>query len=84
MFGLPLRCVGRSSGGSRRGLITFCPPLLLLSRHRFRHLGFRYRKNTSSTLGWLAGFFKGHKAPGDWRRVDGILLSPEAQRNLAA
>ncbi|MEI6078839.1 MAG: glycosyltransferase, partial [Verrucomicrobiota bacterium] len=33
----------------QRGLITFFPPLLLLSRHRFRHLKFRYRKNAAST-----------------------------------
>lgn len=63
----------------QRGLITFCPLLSLLSPHRFHHLKFRYRKNASSTLGWLAGFFKGHTAPGGWKRVDGVLLSPEAQ-----
>jgi len=28
----------------RNWLITLFPPLLLLSRHRFRHLGFRYKK----------------------------------------
>lgn len=66
----------------RRGLITLCPPLLLLSRHRFRHLRFRYLKNASSTLGWLAGFLKGHRPPSGWKRVDGILLSPEAQKHL--
>ena len=66
----------------RRGLVTICPLLLLLSRHRFRHLKFRYRKNASSTLGWLAGILRGHKPPAGWKRVDGILLSPEAQGHL--
>lgn len=68
----------------RRGLITICPLLLLMSRHRFQHLGFRYRKNASSALGWLAGFLKGRRPPPGWKRVDGILLSPEAQNFLAA
>jgi cellulose synthase/poly-beta-1,6-N-acetylglucosamine synthase-like glycosyltransferase len=67
----------------RRGLITLCPFLLLLSRHRFRHLEFRYRKNASSVLGWLAGLLKGHRPPPGWKRVDGILLSPESQNYLA-
>jgi len=66
----------------RRGVITFFPPLLLLSRHRFRHLLFRYRKNAASTCGWLAGYFKGRRPPPGWKRVDGILLSPEAQQFL--
>ena len=67
----------------RRGLMTFCPLLLLLSRHRFRHLEFRYRKNASSTLGWLAGILRGHKPPAGWKRMNGILLSPEAQKYLS-
>jgi GT2 family glycosyltransferase len=67
----------------RRALITVLPPLLLLSQHRFRHLGFRYRKNAASTRGWLAGWFKGHRPPPDWKRTNGILLSPEAQKYLS-
>ena len=67
----------------RRLLLTLCPPLLLLSRHRFNHLGFRYRKNAASTRGWLAGYFHGKKNPPDWKRVQGILLSPSAQITLA-
>ncbi len=67
----------------RKSLITFFPPLLLLSRHRFRHLKFRYGKNAASTRGWLAGYFKGNKPPIGWKRVDGVLLSPEAQSYLA-
>ena len=67
----------------RRGLIAFFPPLLLLSRHRFRELNFRYRKNAASARGWLAGYFKGHKPPAGWKRVQGIYLSPEAQATLA-
>jgi glycosyltransferase involved in cell wall biosynthesis len=68
----------------RRGLVTFFPPLLLLSRHRFRHLKFRYLKNAASTFGWLAGYFRGKKPPPGWKRVKGILLSPEAQKHLPA
>jgi glycosyltransferase involved in cell wall biosynthesis len=67
----------------KRGLITVFPLLLLLSRHRFRHLGFRYRKNSSGALGWLAGVFKGHRPPPGWKRMDGIWLSPEAQKYLS-
>jgi glycosyltransferase involved in cell wall biosynthesis len=66
----------------RRGLITVCPLLLLLSKHRFRHLKFRYRKNAASTLGWLAGKLNGHRPPTGWKRVNGTLLSPEAQRHF--
>jgi GT2 family glycosyltransferase len=66
----------------RNWLITLFPPLLLLSRHRFRHLKFRYQKNAASALGWLAGRLKGHRAPEDWRRHEGIFLSPQAQAIL--
>jgi len=67
----------------RSGLVAFFPPLLLLSRHRFRHLKFRYLKNAASARGWLAGYFHGQKPPAGWKRVRGILLSPEAQNTLA-
>ena len=67
----------------RRLLLTFCPPLLLLSRHRFRYLKFRYQKNAASTRGWVAGYFHGKKNPPGWKQVRGILLSPEAQNTLA-
>jgi glycosyltransferase involved in cell wall biosynthesis len=67
----------------QRLAISLLPPVLLLSRHRFRHLRFRYRKNFSSARGWLAGKLLGHRPPADWIRRDGILLSPEAQRYLA-
>jgi GT2 family glycosyltransferase len=66
----------------RRATIAVFPPLLLLSRHRFNQLKFRYRKNLASANGWLAGRLKGHRPPPGWKRVDGILLSPEAQRHL--
>ena len=66
----------------RRALVAAFPPLLFLSRHRFRHLEFRYRKNLSSARGWLAGRFKGHRPPTGWKRIDGVLLSPEAQKHL--
>ena len=66
----------------RHWLITVCPLLLLLSRHRFHHLKFRYQKNAASAFGWLAGRLQGHHAPENWRMIDEILLSPEAQLNL--
>ncbi|HTB83371.1 MAG TPA: glycosyltransferase [Candidatus Sulfotelmatobacter sp.] len=66
----------------QRLVISLCPPLLLLSRHRFKHLKFRYLKNVSSARGWLAGKISGHRPPPGWRRVDGILLSPEALKNF--
>jgi cellulose synthase/poly-beta-1,6-N-acetylglucosamine synthase-like glycosyltransferase len=68
----------------QRGLIALCPFLLLMSRHRFRHLRFRYRKNASSALGWVAGMVKGNRVPPGWERVDGILLSEEARKHLGA
>ena len=67
----------------RKALLTFFPPLLLLSRHRFRELKFRYHKNAASTAGWLAGYFHGKKPPSGWQRVQGIWLSPEAQNYRA-
>jgi cellulose synthase/poly-beta-1,6-N-acetylglucosamine synthase-like glycosyltransferase len=67
----------------QRLILSLFPPLLLLSRHRFRHLKFRYRKNFSSARGWLAGKLAGHRPPAGWRRFDGILLSPEAQHSRA-
>ncbi len=66
----------------KRLVITAFPPLLLLSRHRFRHLGFRYRKNLSSAMGWLAGKIVGKRPPAGWINKDGVLLSPQAQENL--
>ena len=66
----------------RRGVIALCPPLLLLSKHRFRHLKFRYLKNYCSARGWLDGKLRGHRPPPDWQRVGGILLSPEGQNFL--
>jgi glycosyltransferase involved in cell wall biosynthesis len=66
----------------QRAILTLFPPLLLLSRHRFRHLKYRYLKNYSSARGWLDGRRAGHRPPADWKRVDGIWLSPEAQQKL--
>jgi GT2 family glycosyltransferase len=66
----------------RRAAIAVFPPLLLLSRRRFKQLKFRYRKNLASANGWLAGWLKGHRPPSDWKRVDGVLLSAEAQKHL--
>lgn len=67
----------------KRTVIMLCPWLLIFSRHRCRHLGFRYRKNAASARGWLAGWLRGRRAPRDWRRTQGVLLSPAAQKYLA-
>jgi len=67
----------------QRLLLTLCPPLLLLSQHRFKYFGFRWHKNAASATGWIAGFLKGKRPPPDWRRVRGVLLSPPAQHCLA-
>ncbi|MEI9897541.1 MAG: glycosyltransferase [Chthoniobacter sp.] len=72
------------AGGNflRQALIVIFPPLLLLSIHRFRYLKFRYLRNYCNARGWIEGYLKGHRPPPDWRRMDGLLLSPEAQRCL--
>jgi glycosyltransferase involved in cell wall biosynthesis len=68
----------------RRRLTTIIfPPLLLLSRHRFRSFGFRWRRNAAAALGWLNGCLNGQSAPDDWKRVGGIFLSPAAQTRQA-
>ncbi len=67
----------------QRLILSLCPPLLLLSKHRFRHFRFRYLKNFVSARGWVAGKLSGHRPPAGWRRVDGILTSPEAQKRLS-
>lgn len=66
----------------RRVLITFCPLLLLLSKHRFKYLKHRFHSNAASAMGWLAGKIKGKNPPPGWKRVKGILLSPEAQKTM--
>src|SRR5208282_1389253 len=65
----------------RRTATALFPPLLLLSRHRFNQLKFRYRKNLAGASGWLAGWLKGHRPPPGWKRIGGVLLSPEAQKH---
>ena len=67
----------------RRTFIAFFPPSVLLSsRWRWRHAAFRYQKNLASARGWLAGLWGGHRPPPDWCRIDGVLLSPQAQNCL--
>lgn len=62
--------------------VTLFPPLLLFSKRGASHLRFRYLRNAACARGWLAGRLRGHSAPPGWRRVDGIYMSPEAQRHL--
>ena len=66
----------------RRTVIAACPPVLLLSRWRWRHFGFRYQKNLASARGWLAGLVRGHHPPPGWKRLNGVLLSPPAQNYI--
>ncbi|HSY17973.1 MAG TPA: glycosyltransferase [Candidatus Acidoferrales bacterium] len=67
----------------RRLVIVLFPPLLLLSRHRFAFLKFRYRRNAASVRGWLVGRFHGRRPPPGWRRANKVYLSPETQSYLA-
>lgn len=63
--------------------LTLCPLLLFVSRNRAQAPGFRYRKYFYQTKGWIAGRLFGHRPPAGWQRVDGVLLSPEAQQSMA-
>lgn len=56
------------------------PPLILLSRNPFRDVPLRYRRNFASASGWVMGRIFGHKPPPGWRKVQGVLLSPETLR----
>ncbi len=67
----------------QRMILSLCPPLLLLSRHRFRHFRFRYLKNFSSAHGWLAGKMLGQRPPVGWKNEGGVLLSPQAQQHFS-
>jgi len=64
--------------------VALFPPLLLFSKRGLAHFRLRYLRNAASARGWLAGMLRRHPAPADWRRVDGIYLSPEALRRLAS
>jgi len=64
-------------------LTTVCPPLIFLSKKPLRDIPFRFLRNASRVLGWLSGKFGGNKPPSDWKRIDGVLLSPETQAILA-
>ena len=60
-------------------ILTLFPFLLLMSKYRYRDFLFRYRKNFSGSTGWLMGLMCGRRAPKNWKRVGGVLLSPEAE-----
>jgi glycosyltransferase involved in cell wall biosynthesis len=64
-------------------LTTFCPPLILFSKHTVRDIPFRFLRNAASSLGWLAGKIAGKKPPSDWKVINGVLLSPETQAVLS-
>jgi cellulose synthase/poly-beta-1,6-N-acetylglucosamine synthase-like glycosyltransferase len=59
-------------------LTTLAPPLILFSRHPLSDALLRYRRNAAGARGWVEGKLKGHRPPGDWRRIDGIWISPQA------
>jgi len=67
----------------RRLRIVVFPPYLLVSRRLFSHFWFRYRQNVTSCAGWIAGLRRGRRPPPGWKRVEGVLLSPEAQKHLS-
>ena len=64
-------------------LTTFFPPFILFSKNPVRDIPFRFLRNAASALGWLAGKIGGQRPPNDWKRVSGVLLSPQTQRALA-
>lgn len=57
---------------------TLMPPLILFSPHPVSDAPLRYLRNAASAWGWVKGKIMGRKPPGDWRRVDGVWLSPQA------
>jgi len=58
------------------------PPIILLSRHPIRDVPLRYSRNFAASAGWIMGLLFGHKPPPGWRRINGVLLSPETQRTI--
>jgi glycosyltransferase involved in cell wall biosynthesis len=58
-------------------LATLMPPLILLSRNPVSDIPLRYLRNASSAWGWINGRMRGHKPPGDWKRINGVWLSPQ-------
>jgi glycosyltransferase involved in cell wall biosynthesis len=60
-------------------MTTLFPPLILFSRHPISYAPLRYLRNGASACGWVEGKLRGRKPPKDWKRIDGVWMSPEAQ-----
>jgi hypothetical protein len=58
-------------------LTTLIPPVILFSPHPISDAPFRYLRNAASAWGWVKGTLLGRRPPRDWRRVDGVWLSPQ-------
>ena len=61
---------------------TVFPPLILLSRHPLRDVGFRYIRNALRAFGWVHGKLKGKRFPPDWRNTPIGLLSPNTMLSM--
>lgn len=69
---------GQPQNYVKRLMTMLFPPLILFSRKPFSSLALRYLRNSASALGWLEGNLRGRKPPKDWKRVNGVWMSPEA------
>ena len=58
-------------------LTTLVPPLILFSRNPVSDIPLRYLRNASAALGWIKGNLMGRKPPKDWKRINGVWLSPQ-------
>lgn len=58
-------------------LTTLAPPLILFSPHPVSDAPLRYLRNAASAWGWVKGKIMGRRPPEDWRRIDGVWLSPQ-------
>jgi len=77
--------MGQGTSGHLKYLMTtLCPPLILLSRNPISYAPLRYLRNAASALGWVEGKLRGRKPPKDWKRIDGVWMSPEALSTVKA
>jgi hypothetical protein len=64
-------------------LTTLVPPLILFSRNPVSDIPLRYLRNASTALGWIKGNLMGRKPPKDWKRINGVWLSPQTIATMA-
>jgi len=59
-------------------MTTLFPLLILFSHHPISYAPLRYLRNAANACGWIEGKLRGRKPPKDWKRIDGVWMSPEA------